>query len=330
MPNRGWLAPTGANRGWLAPTGAPPTGANRGWLAPTGAVGGRHRRGPVGGPTGAGGRQAAAARATTNFRARSSWRRVMKNRSTDPTDAILGRLARHDARVQSLRADELPGNWLGKCHACHLGAGSARGNGFLFTDADCWSKPDVIARTSGAAEREGADHLTLTPGISASNLVAHAWHLAFPRRGIPLGDDRQGHDPSHGAARFRRGQFPSGDGIGCGLGKRVAVVPRHRQGASRNCGRLAAGLAMLTIGLPAYVLARRLGWGGASALLTQRPAQSPTLPRPVVFRRRRWRRHETADDSCQQMSLFRPTKPPQRDFSKRRQLARRAERASGE
>jgi len=31
---------------------------------------------------------------------------------------------------------------------------------------------------------------------------------------------------------------------------------------------VAAGLSMLTLSLPAFVLARRLGWGGASALLT--------------------------------------------------------------
>src|SRR5262249_15276742 len=42
-----------------------------------------------------------------------------------------------------------------------------------------WLKPDVLARALCLAEREGADHVTLTPGIAARTLGARAWHLAF-------------------------------------------------------------------------------------------------------------------------------------------------------
>ena len=68
---------------------------------------------------------------------------------------------------------------MGKCHACHLGAASAQGDWILFTDADCWLKPDVISRALQVAQREGADHVTLTPGIDAESFGAQAWHLAF-------------------------------------------------------------------------------------------------------------------------------------------------------
>ena len=81
---------------------------------------------------------------------------VVDDRSTDRTDEILRRLAQHDDRVRTQRVHELPDGWLGKCHACHLGAASAKGDWILFTDADCWLKPDVIARALRVAEREGS------------------------------------------------------------------------------------------------------------------------------------------------------------------------------
>ena len=81
---------------------------------------------------------------------------VVDDRSTDRTGEILGRLTRHDDRVRTQRVHELPDGWLGKCHACHLGAACARGDWLLFTDADCWLRPDVIARALLVAERDGS------------------------------------------------------------------------------------------------------------------------------------------------------------------------------
>jgi len=104
---------------------------------------------------------------------------VVDDRSTDRTGEILRRLAKEDARVQVKRVEVLPEGWLGKCHACHIGAGAATGDWILFTDADCWLKPDVIARALRLAEREGADHVTLSPGTVVESLGARAWHLLF-------------------------------------------------------------------------------------------------------------------------------------------------------
>ena len=81
--------------------------------------------------------------------------------------------------MRATRVDQLPDGWLGKCHACHVGASAATGDWMLFTDADCWLKPDVIARALRVATREAADHVTLTPGVAAETLGAQAWHLAF-------------------------------------------------------------------------------------------------------------------------------------------------------
>ncbi|HXT38930.1 MAG TPA: glycosyltransferase family 2 protein [Candidatus Angelobacter sp.] len=104
---------------------------------------------------------------------------VVDDRSADRTGEILRRLAKEDARIQFKRVDVLPDGWLGKCHACHVGALEATGDWILFTDADCWLKPDVIERAVRVAQRDGADHVTLSPGTVIESLGARAWHLLF-------------------------------------------------------------------------------------------------------------------------------------------------------
>jgi cellulose synthase/poly-beta-1,6-N-acetylglucosamine synthase-like glycosyltransferase len=104
---------------------------------------------------------------------------VVDDRSTDATSDILRRLASEDTRVRATRVEHLPDGWLGKSHACHVGASIATGDWLLFTDADCWLKPDVIARALRVAARDVVDHVTLTPGIAAETLGARALHLAF-------------------------------------------------------------------------------------------------------------------------------------------------------
>jgi glycosyltransferase involved in cell wall biosynthesis len=104
---------------------------------------------------------------------------VVDDRSTDRTGEILRRLAKEDPRLQLRRVEVLPEGWLGKCHACHVGASAAAGEWILFTDADCWLKPDVIARALGVAERDRVDHVTLSPGTVLESRATRAWHLLF-------------------------------------------------------------------------------------------------------------------------------------------------------
>ncbi len=104
---------------------------------------------------------------------------VVDDRSADRTGEILERLAKEDARIRVKRVDALPEAWLGKCHACHLAAGMATGDWILFTDGDCWIKPDVILRAIRLAERENAGHVSLSPGTVIEGPGARAWHLLF-------------------------------------------------------------------------------------------------------------------------------------------------------
>jgi len=104
---------------------------------------------------------------------------VVDDRSTDHTSEILRRLANEDSRVKVKRVEVLPAGWLGKCHACHVGASAATGDWILFTDADCWLKPDVIARALRVSERDGADHITLTSGLAPGSVGLKASHLMF-------------------------------------------------------------------------------------------------------------------------------------------------------
>ena len=106
---------------------------------------------------------------------------VVDDRSSDSTARILGTLAREDSRLRVIRVDNLPDGWLGKCHACYVGESAAKNEWILFTDADCWLKPDLIARAVRLAEREQADHVTLTSGLASSSMTPglRAAHVAF-------------------------------------------------------------------------------------------------------------------------------------------------------
>ena len=73
----------------------------------------------------------------------------------------------------------MPDDWLGKPHACHVGAECARGDWILFTDADAWMTERLVARAVAAAREQRADHVCLFPGQRDASLPARATMLNF-------------------------------------------------------------------------------------------------------------------------------------------------------
>ncbi len=91
---------------------------------------------------------------------------VVDDRSTDGTGTILDRLRAEPtgSRLTVIHNQELPRGWLGKCHACHLGAARARGEWILFMDADVeLAGEDLLARVLALAETRRLDHLAVIP-----------------------------------------------------------------------------------------------------------------------------------------------------------------------
>ena len=104
---------------------------------------------------------------------------VVDDRSTDETGAILDRLARLHPRLKVKHVSALPGGWLGKNHALHVGAEAASGELLLFTDADVVFEPTALRRAVGFMERENLDHLTAVPDVRVPGLALNAFVTAF-------------------------------------------------------------------------------------------------------------------------------------------------------
>ena len=86
---------------------------------------------------------------------------VVNDRSTDNTGAVVARLAEDDSRLRLITVRDLPGGWLGKNHALHVGARQADGEYLLFTDADVLMEQTTLKRAIRAMRDGRLDHLSL-------------------------------------------------------------------------------------------------------------------------------------------------------------------------
>ncbi|MDP9001094.1 MAG: glycosyltransferase, partial [Myxococcota bacterium] len=118
--------------------------------------------------------------------------RVVDDGSADGTPLIVAALARTDPRVELLRIDELPPGWLGKNHALWRGTRACHEDWLLFIDADMRVAPSCIARAVTAAQRRGADLLTIVPKLemltfwelAVQAVIVHAILLSLDSRNI--------------------------------------------------------------------------------------------------------------------------------------------------
>jgi hypothetical protein len=88
---------------------------------------------------------------------------VVDDGSEDGTRSAAMRYAGLDPRITVIDAGPLPAGWMGKPHACWQGAMLVEGEWLCFIDADVRVAPGLLAAAVGAAERHGADMLSLHP-----------------------------------------------------------------------------------------------------------------------------------------------------------------------
>jgi glycosyltransferase involved in cell wall biosynthesis len=104
---------------------------------------------------------------------------AVNDRSTDATGEILNRLAKTDSRLQVLHIRSLPRGWLGKVNAMHQGVQRAKGDWFLFTDADVHYHPGALRRALTYAQHYGVDHLALVPRVVINSFLLDVAVRAF-------------------------------------------------------------------------------------------------------------------------------------------------------
>lgn len=102
---------------------------------------------------------------------------VVDDQSNDATPAIARAMAERHPRLKVLMSPPLPQHWIGKSHACWIGARAAPANTewLCFLDADVRVEPTLIASAVAAAISERLDLLSLMPrqelGSFAERLV---------------------------------------------------------------------------------------------------------------------------------------------------------------
>jgi chlorobactene glucosyltransferase len=88
---------------------------------------------------------------------------ILNDNSTDDTAREVLAAGAEDDRVQLLDGRALPTGWLGKNWACHQLAQTAKGEYFLFIDADVTLQPAALAALVQHAEEKSSDLLTIWP-----------------------------------------------------------------------------------------------------------------------------------------------------------------------
>jgi chlorobactene glucosyltransferase len=88
---------------------------------------------------------------------------VVNDRSTDTTGEIVQRIGKTDSRVILINGEEPPPGWLGKPWALHQGASVARGEFFLFVDADLIYAPAAVRSAMAFLLKHEAGSLSWYP-----------------------------------------------------------------------------------------------------------------------------------------------------------------------
>jgi hypothetical protein len=88
---------------------------------------------------------------------------VVNDQSTDGTAAMVKEEREKFAKVRLLETNDLPKGWVGKNYAVSIGAGAAKGEWLLFTDADAVHGGDSGSTALSIAEAEKAVMVSFSP-----------------------------------------------------------------------------------------------------------------------------------------------------------------------
>ncbi|MFY9694843.1 MAG: glycosyltransferase family A protein [Xanthobacteraceae bacterium] len=104
---------------------------------------------------------------------------VVDDHSTDATFDIAAAIAERYPGTSLLRSPPLPPRWVGKSHACWVGARSINPDAewLCFIDADVWAEPALLASAVAAADAAELDLLSLAP---RQELQSFAERLIMP------------------------------------------------------------------------------------------------------------------------------------------------------
>lgn len=99
---------------------------------------------------------------------------LIDDRSQDNTFELMSRISRSDHRVKVIRITHLPEGWTGKTNALNQGVQSAKGEIFLFSDADAFFSENLIQDAFTTFMREKLDLLSLLPSFADSGFLEKA------------------------------------------------------------------------------------------------------------------------------------------------------------
>jgi chlorobactene glucosyltransferase len=102
---------------------------------------------------------------------------VIDDNSTDNTLNILQGIAREDRRVRVFSGKPLPEDWFGKPYAMQQLSGEARGEIFVFTDADTVHSPTCISWTISNMQNSRADFIS---GYTKQKLLTFGEAITVP------------------------------------------------------------------------------------------------------------------------------------------------------
>ena len=233
---------------------------------------------------------------------------VVDDQSRDGTREILrGLEERFPGRLRVVEGAELPAGWLGKPHALHQGVAVARAtrpdDWLLFSDADVFFGPDLLARALSHAASRGLDLLALFPTMETKSPAEWLLAPAVANTGFVYGPGGLANvhsarliAPGGGVFNLvRRGAY---DALGGHESQKASVVDDLKIGyrAKRSGFRCGVALALDAVSVRMYRglretvegFTKNLYFGMGSSLVIALPAIVLTLldgllPTAVLF-----------------------------------------------